>query len=266
MTAMKYLTTTTALIALTALVGCSDANQTANDMKESTAEAAQNTKAALETAAENTKAATEKLASDVNKKIDKPGADLSDLPSGTYTSDQGHAYITFSYSHMGYSNPSLRWGETNSTIVFDNENPENSTLNVTIPVSSIDSGVEKFDEHLMSADFFDAATYPTITFKSTDVDPAFMGSGSVTGDLTIKGITKSVEFKGNVTKIGKNMRSGDDIFGISASGDIKRSDFGVDAYTPNVGDDVEIRIEMEFGKKAAADAETEAETETKTEE
>jgi polyisoprenoid-binding protein YceI len=254
---MKYLTATTALVALTALMGCSDANQTANDVKNSASAAAEKTKLAVENATEKTKAATEQLATDVKSKIDKPGADLSALPSGTYTPDQNHAYITFSYSHMGFSKPTLRWGETNATIVFDNENPENSTLNVTIPVNSIDSGVDKFDTHLMSEDFFDAATYPTITFKSTDVDQAFVGSGTVTGDLTIKGVTKSVKFKGDVTKVGKN-RSGNDIFGISASGHIKRSDFGVDAYVPNVGDDVEIKIEMEFGKKEESATKTQS--------
>ena len=107
----------------------------------------------------------------------------------------------------------------------------------------------------MSSDFFDAETYPTITFTSTDVEQALMGSGSVTGDLTIKDITKPVTFKGKVTKVGENFQSGVDMFGISATGYIKRSDFGVDAYTPNVGDDVEIMIEMEFAKEGASDTE-----------
>lgn len=259
MTTLKYFTTTTALLAATTLIACADGNQTAEQVKGSTTAAAQETKSAVASATEKAKSATEKVVSDVKGKMDNPGADLSELPSGTYTEDQGHAYIAFSYSHMGYSNPILRWGETDATIVFDNENPEMSTLNVTIPVDSIDSGVEKFDEHLMSADFFDAETYPTITFNSTDVEQALLGSGSVTGDLTIKDITKPVTFKGKVTKVGENFQSGVDMFGISATGHIKRSDFGVDAYTPNVGDDVEIMIEMEFAKEGASDT---GETET----
>ncbi len=265
MTTMKYFYTTTALIAATAFTGCADANSTADQVKESTAAAAQESKTAVASATEKTKNATDKVVSDVKGKMDKPGADLSELPSGTYTEDQGHAYIAFSYSHQGYSNPILRWGETDATIVFDNENPEASTLNVTIPVNSIDSGVEKFDEHLLSADFFEAETFPTITFISTDVEQALMGSGSVTGDLTIKGVTKPVTFKGKVTKVGQNFQSGVDMFGISASGYIKRSDFGVDAYTPNVGDDVKIMIEMEFAKEGSAEMEADAETDTQTE-
>jgi|GEM_PF-58024 len=259
MTTTKHFYTTTALIAATALIGCTEANQTADQVKESTVAAAQETKTAVASATETAKNATEKVVADVRDKMENPGADLSELPSGTYTEDQGHAYIAFSYSHQGYSEPILRWGETDATIVFDNENPEASTLNVTIPVDSIDSGVEKFDEHLLSADFFEAETYPTITFTSTDVEQALLGSGSVTGDLTIKDITKPVTFNGKVTKVGKNFQSGVDMFGISATGHIKRSDFGVDAYTPNVGDDVEIKIEMEFAKEGTAETETDSE-------
>jgi len=100
----------------------------------------------------------------------------------------------------------------------------------------------------VSADFFDVETYPTITFKSTDVKRALLGSGSVTGDMTIKGITKPVTFTGKINKVGKNFRSGVDMFGVSATANIKRSDFDVDKYAPNVGDDVEIMIEVEFQK------------------
>jgi len=155
----------------------------------------------------------------------------------------------FTYWHQGYTKPILRWGETNATIVFDNENPENSTLEVSIPVASIDSGVPKFDEHLLSADFFEVETHPTITFKSTDVSQSFMGSGSLTGDMTVKGITKPVTFTGKINKVGKNFRSGVDMFGVSATANIKRSDFDLGKYAPNVGDDVEIKVEVEFQKE-----------------
>lgn len=231
MTKMKQLIGTSALLAIGALVGCTQAESTAEKVTTQTAE---------------------KVLSNVEKSkeaMEKKGADLSALPSGTYKSEQGHAYVAFTYSHQGYTKPILRWGETNATVVFDNETPENSTLDVSIPVASIDSGVEAFDEHLVSADFFDAANHPVITFKSTDIKEAFMGGGSVTGDLTIRGITKSVTFKGQVNKVGKNFRSGVDMFGISAKAHVKRSDFGVDLYAPNVGDDVKIVVEVEFQKE-----------------
>lgn len=252
MTPMKQIYTTTALLALGALIGCAEAGQSIEAAKGQVADA---TAAATESAKSTVSAATGKAKQTVETavetaagKMENPGADLSELPSGTYKSEQGHAYVAFTYWHQGYTKPILRWRETNATIVFDNENPENSTLDVSIPVASIDSGVDKFDEHLVSADFFDAETYPTITFKSTDVERALLGSGSVTGDMTVKGITKPVTFTGKINKVGKNFRSGVDMFGVSATANIKRSDFDVDKYAPNVGDDVEIMIEVEFQK------------------
>lgn len=174
--------------------------------------------------------------------------DLSTLPAGTYTDENGHAYIQFSYDHQGYSRPVLRWGEFDATVTFDPAAPSNSTLNVTIPAASIDSMVPAFDDHLKSADFFDVATYPTITFRSTSLNINPDGTGTITGDLTVKDITRPITFEGNINKVGKNFRSGVDMFGISGTGTMKRSDFGVGKFAPNVGDEVELVMEVEFQK------------------
>lgn len=174
--------------------------------------------------------------------------DFSTLPAGTYTDENGHAYIQFSYDHQGYSRPVLRWSEFDATVNFDPENPENSTLNVMIPAASIDSMVPAFDGHLKSADFFDVETYPTITFVSTSLDINPDGTGTITGDLTVKDITRPITFEGKINKVGKNFRSGVDMFGISGTGMMKRSDFGVGKYAPNVGDEVQLVMEVEFQK------------------
>ena len=179
----------------------------------------------------------------------KPAVDMSALPAGTYRDEDGHAYIQFSYDHQGFSKPVLRWREFDAVVEYDPADPENSTLEVTIPVSSIDSMVPVFDDHLKSADFFDADTYPTITFKSTSVDIGPDGSGTVTGDLTVRDITRSVTLDGQLNKIGKHFRSGVDMFGISGTGRIKRSDFGVGKYAPSVGDEVDLVMEIEFQKE-----------------
>ena len=131
--------------------------------------------------------------------------------------------------------------------MFDQENPENSKLTVRLPTKDIDSGVAKFDEHLRSEAFFDTANHPDITFVSTNIDQIRDGYGTLTGELTIKGVTKPFTLTGKVNKVGKNFRSGVDMFGVSATGKLKRADFGVDKYLP-VGADVEIMVEVEFQK------------------
>ena len=179
--------------------------------------------------------------------IEMRGADLSDLPTGTYKSEQGHAYVAFQYWHQGYSKPIIRWGTTDATVSFDAENPENSTLTVILPVDDIDTGVEAWDEHIKEEGFFDVANYPEIKFVSTDITQIKDGYGTLTGDLTIKDVTKPFTLTGTINKVGKHFRSGVDMFGVSAKGQLKRSDFGVDKYAPSA-DDIEIMIEVEFQK------------------
>ena len=179
--------------------------------------------------------------------VEIQGASLAELPAGTYKSEQGHAYVAFQYSHQGFSKPIIRWGTTDATVTFDAVNPENSKLTVTLPVADIDTGVPAWDDHIKAADFFDAANYPTVTFVSTDIEQLRDGYGTLTGDLTIKGTTKPFTLTGTVNKVGKNFRSGVDMFGVSVTGQLKRSDFGVDKYSP-MADDIEIMVEVEFQK------------------
>ena len=221
------------LAAASMLVACSAATETA---QTKTAEAAK-------TVAKVASDATTKVAGEVEKR----GADMSALPAGTYKSEQGHAYVAFQYDHQGFSNPILRWGTTDATVVFDQANPENSSLTVRLPTADIDSGVPKFDDHLRSAGFFDSANYPDITFVSTDISQISNGYGTITGELTIKDVTKPFTLTGKINKVGKHFRSGVDMFGVSATGKLNRAEFGVDQYMP-VGADVEIMVEVEFQK------------------
>jgi len=183
----------------------------------------------------------------VAAEVEMKGADLSELPSGTYKSEQGHAYVAFQYWHQGFSKPIIRWGTTDATVTFDADNPENSTLTVILPVDDIDTGVPLWDEHIKEEGFFDVANYPEVKFVSTDITQIKDGYGTLTGDLTIKGTTKPFTLTGTINKVGKHFRSGVDMFGVSAKGQLKRSDFGVDKYAPSA-DDIEIMIEVEFQK------------------
>ena len=181
------------------------------------------------------------------------GPDISTLPSGIYESDSGHAYIAFSYNHSGYSNPILRWTDFGATVILNSENVEKSGVGVTINSASVDSGVKVWDEKLVGPDWFDAANFPQISFQSTDVNQTLLGNGKLTGTLSMKGVEKPITLDVKLNKIGEHFRSKKPMFGISATGSLKRSDFGIDQYTPNA-DEVKLVVEVEFIQSDAAPA------------
>ncbi len=175
-------------------------------------------------------------------------ANYAEAPAGDYQIEKTHAYITFSYVHQGYSKPLLRWRNWDSTLSWDPENPENSSVTVDIKVVDIDSGVDVFDDHLRSADWFDAETYPNITFASTSVSKTAGDRGTITGDLTIKGMTKPVTLDVTFNKAGYSARSKSHKLGFSAKANLKRSDWGLGNYAPAVSDEVDLIIEVEYEK------------------
>ena len=171
-----------------------------------------------------------------------------DAPTGKYVADAGHRYITFTYSHLGFSDPYLRWREWEGELDWNAENPERSSVSVTIDAASIDTGVDVFDGHMKGETFFDVENHPEITFVSTGVEKTGDATGVITGDLTIKGVTKSVALDTKFNNAGFMERGNLYKIGFSARTTVKRSDFGVDAFAPAVSDEVDILIEVEFDK------------------
>lgn len=171
---------------------------------------------------------------------------LAALPAGTYELEDTHAYVTFSYSHLGFSKPVLAFNEVDATAEVNPEDPAASSLSVTIDPASIDSAVEKFDEHLKSADMFDVEQYPEITFVSTGIDMASGTTGTMTGDLTMKGVTKPVTLDVTLNGAGQHPMTGLDTFGISATGTLDRTEWDLGYAAPAVGEEVDLRIEAEF--------------------
>jgi polyisoprenoid-binding protein YceI len=185
---------------------------------------------------------------------------LSALPAQAQTStwkiDSSHAHTAFTVRHLVITNVRGEFGKTEGTVTLDEADVTKSRVEATIDVASVNTREAKRDEHLRSPDFFDAAKFPKMTFKSTKVEKAGDGKLKVTGDLTLKGVTKSVvlDVTGPTKEIKdpwSNVRRG-----LAATGKINRQDFGVSwskliEAGPVVGDEINIEIEAELIKDVA---------------
>lgn len=175
-------------------------------------------------------------------------ASFSAQAADKYDIDPTHTQVQFTYNHMGFSNITGRFDEVTGDFQFDAADPTKSSVSITIPVASISTGVDKLDEHLLKADFFDATQFPTATFKSTGVTAAGEGKLAVAGDLTIHGVTRPVVLDVTINGIGEHPMRKLPAAGFDARATIKRSDFGVGAYVPAVGDEVTLSITVEATK------------------
>lgn len=171
----------------------------------------------------------------------------------TYKLDPAHTMVLFSWNHFGYSNPTANFGLGEGTLVFDEQHPANSSVEVTLPLANLDSHVPALDEHLKKPDFLDAGKYPTVTFKSTAVESLGGNKFKVTGDLTVHGMTRPVVLDATLNKVGPHPMSKAPSIGFDATASIKRSDFGVGAYVPNVSDELSIHITTEGSVPKKAD-------------
>ncbi|WP_426661405.1 YceI family protein [Rhodanobacter aciditrophus] len=163
----------------------------------------------------------------------------------TYKLDPGHTMVLFSWNHFGYSNPTADLGLGDGTLVFDQQDPAKSSVQVTLPLSRLDTHVPALDQHLKEADFFDAAKYPLVTFKSTSVEPLGNNHFKVVGNLTVHGVTRPVTLDATLNRVGPHPMTKAQAIGFDATATLKRSDFGVGAYVPMVSDEIKVRITTE---------------------
>lgn len=171
-----------------------------------------------------------------------------------YQIDPTHTATVFSWSHFGFSTPSANFSDIQGVINVDNAKPSNSSVNVTIPLSSLNTNVKALDDHLQTADFFDSAKYPNITFKSTKVQAISKTKYKITGNLTIKNVTKPVVLDAVLNKQGVHPMTKAETIGFNATTSFDRSAFGVGAYVPNVGDKITVNITTEAAVPAAKTA------------
>jgi polyisoprenoid-binding protein YceI len=165
------------------------------------------------------------------------------LCATTYTIEPDYTQCVFRWSHLGFSNPAAQFSQGQGTLEFDPANPTRASVQVTIPLASLNTGVPALDEHLRSEDFFEVAKFPTATFRSTKVE---QGAGKdrlrVTGDLNLHGVTRPVTLDVTVLKVGSNPRTQLPTVGFEATTTLKRSDFGLGAFVPQVSDEIQMRI------------------------
>ncbi|MGV0952845.1 MAG: YceI family protein [Fluviibacter sp.] len=166
----------------------------------------------------------------------------------TYTIDASHTFASFEYTHLGFSKQRSRFNDTTGSITLD-QKAKTGSADITIKVDSVDTGSKTFDGHLTSDGWFDAAKYPTISFKSTGFKFKGDKPTEVMGNLTVRDITQPVTLKITHFQCAMHPMKQKEACGANAVTHIKRSEFGLGKYAPNVSDDVELTIAVEAIKE-----------------
>ena len=178
-----------------------------------------------------------------------PSIDPAKMPAGTYVLDPQHASLIARVSHGGFSAYTIRFRITEARYSWDPASPQTSQVEATVDPASFDSGLGKADA-AMAERFLEVERFPTARFVSTSIQPGEGGKGTMTGDLTLHGVTRQVTFE--VTWNGYDSGIFGRRSGFSARGVFKRSDFGIDSLLRPplgfVGDEVELILELEFVK------------------
>ena len=161
-----------------------------------------------------------------------------------YAIDPVHSVVLLKVDHLGLADAYGRFNEMFGEVRYNEADPEKSSMNFEVKADSIDTANEDRDKHLRGPDFFNAAEFPALTFKSTKVEKKGEKEFAVTGDFTVRGTTKPVTFDFELGGTGKGMQ-GEDRFGGCADFTVKRSDFGIDYLPQALGDDVEVIVSLE---------------------
>ncbi len=178
-------------------------------------------------------------------------APLAFAQTTTWVPDKAHSEVDFSVLHMSLSSVRGRFGNIGGTVVLASPDIAKSTVNVTIDVGTVDTGVAPRDNDLKSANFFDVAQFPTATFTSTSVTSSGAGHLTVAGNLTLHGVTKPVVLDvegptGPATGMDRKRHAG-----FAATTTIHRTDFGIAPKYPAqiVGDDIKLTIDLDVAEQ-----------------
>ena len=180
-----------------------------------------------------------------------PAKEVTAALKGNYTLDPTHTRLGWSLSHAGLSNYTARFDTVSGTLDFDSDDPARSMLDIRIDPKSVSTGLPDFDDTLAtSRNYFDAERFPEIRFVSTNIRQFSDTTGKITGDLTLRGITKPVTLDVIFNGAGKSFGNPGKTLGFSATGKFNRSDFGMNYLIKlaGIGDEITLRIETEFNE------------------
>ncbi|MEO0912636.1 MAG: YceI family protein [Pseudomonadota bacterium] len=164
-----------------------------------------------------------------------------------WTVDKSHTQITFTVDHLGFSDTNGIFREFDAEVSFDPENIEATEVTFTIDASSIDTFWEARDNHVKNADFLNTSEHPNITFTSTAVEQTGDDTATVTGDLTILGVTQPVTFDAQLNKLGPNPFNPDlQVAGFTLTGEIDRTEFGMGFGAPAIGTVIPVTVNLEM--------------------
>ena len=162
----------------------------------------------------------------------------------SYTIDSRHTFPSFEVSHLGFSTQRGRFNGTKGKIVLDRR-VKSGSMDITIATTSLDTGLDKLEEHLRSVDFFNTEIYPAITFKSDKITYNGDAPSKIDGEVTLLGVTKPLTLTLTHFRCGVHPMLKKEVCGADASGNIKRSEFGMKYAVPAIGDEVKIIIQVE---------------------
>ncbi len=171
------------------------------------------------------------------------------VPAGTYKVDSHHTQAVFAINHMGFSEFYGTIPNATGTLTLDPANPAADTLDVTLPVAAISTTNSVLDGELKDPSWLDAAKYPEIRFTATKVTRTGATTAHIDGNLTMHGITRPVALDATFGGAGTNPLNKAYTIGFSATGMIKRSDFGVTKYVPLIADTVKLTLTAAFEKQ-----------------
>ena len=172
------------------------------------------------------------------------------VQAGSYAVEPYHTQISFSLLHMGFTGFSGFFSQASGTLTLDPANIDATKLEVTLPISSVQTTVAKLDGELKGADWLDADKFPTAHFVSTRVVKTGAKTANITGDLTLHGVTHPVTIKARLIGSGVNPLDKKETVGFEGDAVIMRSAFGVSRYVPLVADSVTLHIAGAFERQS----------------